>query len=107
MSDKQILEKAIHKAIDGGWKEAHGNTLHVLDDGTIVVVLKRKQGADYAYGTNTSLFNIIYQHDFAKALWGEEPIPPVVHGHEIPWWKMHLSQMVISDNPIEYLGKNI
>lgn len=111
MSDKDILEKAIKKAIDGGWAfpgvvgskdfEFKGNGVYVLGNMTSV---------RYDY------FEIIFNHDFAKALWGEaemKGLEGIVGGTDLltgvqrtHYWQYHLQQMVIADNPIKYLGEN-
>jgi hypothetical protein len=60
--------------------------------------------------------SIIFNHDFAKALWGEadgyiirafKPNGNQIYGQEVPVYKVHLQRMVIADDPIAYLGKNI
>lgn len=51
---------------------------------------------------------IIFSHDFAKAFWGNKNIEwcPI---HEemilVPAWQYHLRQMVLEENPIDYLAK--
>lgn len=92
MNHQAILNKAINKATKGGW------THDVYYDG------------GYPY-------YMIWQHDFAKALWGEtKPLengeyPPqvIMYKGEPMWhpWKHHLREMVVADDPIEYLGENI
>ena len=114
MSDKKILEKAIQKAIDGGWG---------LPDYGMAYNFSPKYNHREFY-TNA---DFIFQHDFAKALWGEaeyEPdclcgYPKVTEPHSIldgnvhGYWakkygyEHHLQQMVIADDPIAYLGENI
>jgi len=69
-----------------------------------------------------SLFDLIYRHDFAKALWGNEWMPgwlmnrmreygrgDVMHSWQMgpEPWKYHLQQMVIAKDPIRYLSENI
>ena len=69
--------------------------------------------------------NTIFDHGFAKALWGEEEIDEYI-GQEHPWkqlicegdyaasgpsyigpaWKYHLQSMVVADDPIQYLAEN-
>lgn len=100
MSDQQIiLEKAIQKAINNGW----------FADG------------DRAVATASATMNglpvypsVIFNHDFAKALWGHvnmvrygEDKYPYADDQLIPAWQYHLQQMVIADDPIKYLGSNI
>jgi len=108
-TNKEILEKAIKKAIDGGWyndAESHtfiGNSVHFQMS---EISSERKSYRD-----------IIYDQDFAKALWGDEE-----HGEEdyyspkhndcsgsswLESWEYHLKEMVVADDPIKYLGENI
>lgn len=68
---------------------------------------------------NYDPLQLIFRHDFAKALWGDKP-PKYTVVYEwaeldglrklkqaISTWEFHLQQMVIADDPIEYLGENI
>lgn len=97
--DKEILEKAIQKAIDGGFKENDYNqeiesvedVYYYFDDGR----------------GNLSINDLIWRHDFAKGLWGEEWDISLPAKANFPYYKYHLMQMVISPNPIEYIGANI
>lgn len=114
MTNKEILEKAIQKAIDGGWEPLHEGRNPI--DKSLVTVDHIIQEDPRHY---------IYSHDFAKALWGvsEHTALPGIdsYGEEdcehceaniwdsIPHycWQYHLQQMVIADDPIKYLGENI
>ncbi len=101
-NSQQILEKAIQKAMDNGWRSPlpRAEMLASYIDG----------GDDYY-----QLEPLIYNHDFAKALWGEEPaygwsgdvVPKKPDETAEPLWQYHLQRMVIADDPIEYLGENI
>lgn len=99
MSNQEILEKALRKAIDGGWDRLIVVTFYNDLDGTT---------AEY-------IEPIIFNHDFAKALWGEEIIEEFPFASEGSYkyserqvaWKKHLQQMVVADDPIKYLGENI
>lgn len=99
MANKQILEKAIKKAIDGGWNFDHWRRRSGLVEG-------EKPNGD----AETSL---IFNHDFAKALWGEDRILGVDRCYRClverdPFaWQYHLQQMVIAASPIEYLGAHL
>lgn len=169
MTNQEILDKAIQKAIDGGWKlwdkldhyfecgkckseaafTAYNGKYHDEDGGkwhekTRLPVLFEDQG-DWLLGwTNEkgefdanrlSELDIIFNHDFARALWGEsEPKPPkVTHDVKVmriplpdgtvsehrfdagsiaydltpSGYKHHLQQMVLADDPIKYLGDNL
>jgi hypothetical protein len=99
MTNQEILEKAIQKAIAGGWK----NGQDWLD--TI--------RSDDAPAFTAKLF--IFNHNFAKALWGEKHDALKEWRKEIPdlpkptsmGWKYHLQQMVIAPDPIKYLGEHL
>ena len=111
--DKQILEKVIQKAIEGGW--AVFVEYKVTDGlGAWASVIPEK-GKDWqskiVYWQPRE--SIIFNHEFAKALWGEAvfgtlaelagDVPP----NRLPHWQYHLQQMVIADDPIKYLGENM
>lgn len=105
MTDQQILEKAIQRAIDGGWDakglggaEAWTDYPRALKAMAIYTLLNEGAGDGYL------LF--IFNHDFAKALWGDVLTGYDMDGLQEPW-KFHLQQMVIADDPIAYLGENI
>ena len=91
-----ILEQAIRKAFDNCWRPVGINPDHPA-----VVFSLALEGVDKGY---------IFTHDFAKALWGEETIYVSLAGQyesDVPLWQYHLQQMVISDNPIQYLGEHL
>lgn len=125
MTNKEILERAISKAIDGGWNfhgilpgkyegiDLSNDVISGLPTITMQTIYK---GRVWGIGA-VPLFAVLYEHDFAKALWGEEH-----HGQEdyysskynecsgmenLACWEYHLKQMVISKDPIKYLGANI
>lgn len=87
MSNQEILEKAIQKAIDGGWHGCCSTTKRII--------------------MHNEPFSIIFNHDFAKALWGKEDRQFRSIGGWTQAWKYHLQQMVIAEEPIKYLGENI
>lgn len=84
MTNQQILTKVIGKAIEGGW---------VIRSVTWIY----KDSADeWLFINDGSVEKLIFNHEFARALWGERELA-----------MFHLQQMVIKDDPIKYLGKNI
>jgi hypothetical protein len=118
MNNKQILEKAIQKAIDGGWQVSSDkgeDEYRVYED--VLGKLKIDNSDDREINAETIIFN----HKFAKALWGDyessgDPYAVRDRGGNIQLnvpnplnkgWKHHLQQMVIADDPIKYLGENI
>jgi len=102
VNHQEILEKAIAKAIDGGWEpttvswSVYGESIYFTDRAT-------------------NYREIIFNHNFAKALWGNYSETMTVQNNtlnvkqvvDMDGWRYHLQQMVIADDPIEYLGANI
>lgn len=111
MTNQEILEKAIRKAIDGGWKA----TLTIANNGHVNLDADNLHLAFYQdYEGEHS--NIIFNHGFAKALWGAEPKDIYLRfkhsdglhdTFQLPMYLFHLQQMVIDVDPIKYLGDNI
>lgn len=104
MNNQEILEKAIVKA--AGFDISIPHFAHPLQ--------KYEWNDDKRYwflgDVTIPLFEIIYQHSFAKALWGEEELLPINQAFNKiikDGWKRHLQAMVIADDPIKYLGDNI
>lgn len=124
MKNKEILEKAIQKAIEGGWNQPlvyiHVNVKDRWLEFRRKVYIEDTHlsfgGDQYA-----SIEEIIFNHQFAKALWGEElhhetfVVPKELNKRFAgtrnldikPMWQYHLREMVIADDPIKYLGENI
>lgn len=80
LSSKEILEKAIQKA-------------------------SKNSALPYAYTMGEMLEELVILQGFCKDLWGEQ-LRTDDFGR-LPNWKLHLMGMVIADDPIEYLGRNI
>lgn len=116
MTNQEILEKAIQKAIDGGWMPlkttrpvvgwgADYSDAFDEGEGVLIRALHARSNADYSF---YSLRELIYNHDFAKALWGTEIEDPTDWPNEQQQeWQYQLKEMVIADDPIKYLGENI
>lgn len=100
MTNEEILQKAIEKAINNGWESGD----FWLQDNITVLEIK------YA----------MFSHDFAKAFWGERiEYCDACHkqhfgnmsdcdcgiGDNQESWKFHLQQMVLEEKPIKYLEK--
>lgn len=123
MDKKDVLERAITKAIAGGYKP-DGITEMKSYKPTI------RNGQAWVRWFNDSgqeviqdLEHVIFNHDFAKAIWGD--FTATHNGTDISsatdWskhiddrvvikqmgYKYHLQQMVIADDPIKYLGKHL
>lgn len=111
MSNEEILIKAIEKAIAGGWNiEVVGAfTDWEIDDNGLY------DDRDYYTTERVTPKEIIFNHDFAKALWSGlymeslkvgEP-GKILESKGMALWKHHLQQMVVASNPIQYLSDNL
>lgn len=128
MNKAATLEKVIRKAIDRGWKPGWQDRRPVVswdvdysadfDEGEGVMII------GYHAKSNASrwffpLRELIYNHDFAKALWGVDAWvhrcdTTTVEGEEVarpycslPLWEYHLQAMVTSPDPLKYLQENM
>ena len=112
MTHEQILERAIQKAVDGGWSDV------LLDSWEWNPWTKKLVEETYEQFDSRPVYAFIFNHDFAKALWGEadkftdkelQELYHATHIDEVMWptWKYHLQQMVIADEPIKYLGEHL
>lgn len=121
MTQAEIMEVVIQKAVDNGWRP------DVLTTGSA------KDRARYVVKRPSQLYGVLFSHDFARALWGDAPVTidngcahdPQLNEdtdelseywrshflnswvYDIPDWAFHLSKMVLADDPIEYLGENL
>lgn len=87
-TNEKILKRAIEQAKANGF---------VLRDNKHMVAIDHS-GLRPMLGYES----IIFSHDFAKAFWGEgEEYAP------LPEWMYQLQQMVIQDDPIQYLAQFI
>lgn len=123
MSTSEIITKAVRKAIKNGYghydpKDRDESTksfrLSVTYNWAGSISIKDFAESDaLIYSEQMSLFN----HNFAKALWGEQNYDKtdidISALHLLkrikysPAWQIHLMQMVIANDPIEYLRENI
>lgn len=100
MSNEEILAKAIAKAMDNGYDLPAGE-------------LYRS-----GFSTKEMIYSVIFDHDFAKAFWNDEASKCVLcgkflckcsskHPKYYPGWQYYLQQMVLEEDPIQYLEKFI
>lgn len=119
-TDQEVLEWAIGKAIEGGWKPkvpegCNAKTLKVQGCSftwkpDYLYYRKLNKGRDIGElelppnrsGYVKDPYRVIFNHDFAKALWGEKPLHWGWHKGKYNW-EYHLQMMVIHPNPIDYL----
>lgn len=114
MTNQEILTKAIEKAIAGGWDcDPHGQYFRIKDKKVV-------PAADYDDTDEYLVRDVIFNHDFAKALWGDKKherltaMMPWKKGTvgspffiELALYQYHLQQLVIADDPIKYLGEHL
>jgi len=104
MTKEQILEKAIKKAVKNGWNglEMWSKTFSVSCDKT--KSLRNRVWIEYEDGDGemAMLRDIIFDHDFAKAFWGEG-LYCVRPGNKSVAWQFHLQQMVLEKDTLKYL----
>jgi hypothetical protein len=110
MPTNNTLQNAINLAIKNGWTEIKGMKIQGIRKTPTWRYVKLTVNDDgMVGGEEFAIEEIIYNKEFAKALWGEDtqwsPEPGIVlTGNK---WKHHLCEMVIADNPLEYLEANI
>lgn len=103
---KAILEKAIRKAIDGGWDSDITRVISVEKyNGDMWLYVNNRIGDGDMDGYSLSVPGVIFNKGFAKGFWGEELI--WWDEWQLPKYEAHLMQMVIAEDPIKYLGENI
>jgi len=110
MKNEEILRKAIEKAVKNGWNFNY-------DRNELLKNCKKSlESPFYEYGS-PRYFSIIFSHSFAKAFWGEDEyesnfsdiLKPDFDGkleEKIKrGWHYHLQQLVLQENPLEYIKK--
>lgn len=135
-TNQEILTKAIEKAIAGGWRVVDVRSIpaeeltleHIVKklSNDSIIILATETQKEYVMGVpslgkwetvrgipvwdNTQGFHqLIFNHDFAKTFWGEEPRVDLTlrrHG-TLKNYEFHLACMVLADDPIKYLGEHI
>ncbi len=108
MINEQILKKAIDKVIANGWNP-------IDDMGKVYEFVIHRAGCHWKAiwikfyteagdGGQLDLTRLIFDHDFAKAFWGEKIA--AWKALEAPLsWKWNLQQMVLEPEPLKYLEK--
>lgn len=116
----EVLIKAIKRASDNGWKPTwvgYEDGYFKDDEHHWPLVWQAKRDPYISFKWESLIFN----HDFAKALWGRPGDHPYMYevneypNQKDPWqrstqlyrWQYHLQMMVISEDPLAYLGEHI
>ena len=118
MTDEQILIEALGKAVENGFRreaKIDGKFRELTMKPEMVKIKPYKLMCLKFYWktkngelpiTLMEYTNFIFSHEFAKAFWGQQ-----VLSYDHDWdkspaqvvWKYHLQQMVLEENPINYL----
>lgn len=130
MENKEILTKAIERAVNNGWDGGNfadgRSNINTLPNRIFTNALVRLEG-DWYWGEYEEVFeenyipSLIFSHDFAKAFWGSgvfEHMQGNVDFYKIiveekyltvpmEGWQYHLQQMVLEEEPLKYLEKFI
>ena len=119
MSNKEILKKAIEKAVKNGYKYSQKAFDYFME-------AERKTLSDYVFQEKL-YYPIIFSRPFAKAFWGEKEYMAYYAGYN-EWadatkkasknaeyddeqhnrmflWQYHLQQMVLVEQPLKYLER--
>ena len=124
MTDKEVLQKAIEMAVKNGYKYFDLDDFYI----TRTIYPDYHQGyihIDYiaknqsATGVIIGVYNVIFSHDFAKSFWNGDGIVLISDGKTVESikindplleplsWQYYLQQMVLEENPIDYLRRFI
>lgn len=116
--DTEILKKAIQKSIDSGFiMDSLSN-----EDVRLLAIYVNGAVVDND-NTDWDVKTVIFSHDFAKAFWGDQTCEnfhklKLMAGRRTPFtglnlmppqfmWQYHLQQMVLKEDPIQYLKQFI
>lgn len=100
MKRKETLERAIHRAIAGGWKNEEGYSpifVPVADDGTgYTFLIKDHVPHQYMF----DVAELIFDHDFNKALWGNDEVDN--HGWSVKAIRLWANQVAVKHGETIY-----
>lgn len=116
MTNEEILKKTIEKAVKNGWKaptdkkEIYLGVKEFPHSG-LVFVSRPKYNRHITLenaqkGTVVDWKHFIFSHDFAKAFWQQKDYQDRDLEGKYEWaWQSFLAEMVLEEEPIEYLTK--
>lgn len=124
MKHKEILTKAIEKAIAGGWLKkifedaSEWKVINSYPRMFLSIHQENPRAFDDYIETKFYVTEIIFDHWFAKALWSTHNHYSMgnmrsdgkgIYGHinHLVDWQYHLQRMVIAEDPVAYLGENL
>jgi len=91
MTNEEILELAIRKAVRNGWVWLEFDKKQTLKIWNIAGCRSAIRRGDYYF--------VIFSHDFAKAFWGEE----IDFHSNKPQWKLAMGQLVLAEDRLKFL----
>ena len=126
MDDKEVLKKAIIIALDNGWKPeiVKQRSGHIdRENEKSISIANKENEVEMNLLLGGFLHNplTLMEHSFAKAFWNEDiklmfvtynypdgtkmsmSKNSVFEDEKYPVWKAHLQNMVLHENPIEYI----
>lgn len=118
MTSQEVVMHVIDKAKKSAWREGDllvGHVAWSFNGGRVLFTIHYKEDEHFEPRT-TDLYGLIFSHGFAKAFWGEQIASSIAmlfgdvrlsEGLTGPAWKIHLQQMVLQENPIDYLKRFI
>lgn len=98
MTQGDKLGDLIKEAVDGGWSPTMDKTRSWTVDDILHWYMIDK--FSHRAFDNDNYLKFIFNHNFAKALFGEDSLIDHAPGQ---LWRYHLQQSVISKDPITYL----
>jgi hypothetical protein len=109
LSDQEVLTRLFERVIKDGWRFPLGPDFLPINiiESTRGMTYSLWNHGDYEAWEEVAVEAIIYNHDFAKALWGDEykwwRTSFAEESSYVEAWQHHLSEMVIADDLIQYL----
>lgn len=108
MTNREILQASIKKAISNGYKIYSD----IDENSKLPTVITSDRLAD-AFTFHNLYFTHIFSHNFAKAFWGDKYIAcpiydtdgAIIEDMGLVAWQYHLQQMVLESEPLKYLEK--
>lgn len=102
MSDQIILQKAIEKAENNGWRKVIPTCYESHSDWILAIATHDNDFEDKKH------YSIIFSHDFAKAFFGTVDDKECDRCKTDPnnferKWRIHLQRMVLEEEPLQYL----
>jgi len=117
MTKQEQLTKLIEIAVENGWK-LKDNDGKIIDLEKFEILVDLDSPVGFVHFDSKDclisryLERIYFNHDFAKAIWGEWKNDEQAWDENcyapmgIVRWQYHLQQAVISDDPLEYYWNN-